>query len=318
MTTGNLTKSRHAAARAVLALVSAGALAAVGAAVTSAQTGKTTRGAFAARVVSTTLGRAPRSWSYTWPLKPFDRQHPIRAFLDDPRIGTRGGRAFHFGIDISAPDGTAVYAVEPGTVYLGSQQAVAVLAPDRTHCFGYWHIVPVVESHQAVRRHQLLGFVGKGWEHVHFAERRGSVYVNPLRDGGLGPYLDRTPPEVVRVSVVGSDLVAVAFDRPDPRVPGGWADEPVTPALLRWRVAGGCWHTAADFRTAMLPRATFTRVYTPATRQNHKSRPGVFSFYLARAWNGGAPRNGVTTIEVAASDTAGNCTVVSATVPVTR
>ena len=38
-----------------------------------------------------------------------------------------------------------------------------------------------------MHRHQLLGYVAKGWEHVHFAERRGGVYVNPLRDGGLGP-----------------------------------------------------------------------------------------------------------------------------------
>ena len=47
---------------------------------------------------------------YPWPLEPFDRQHPVRGFLNDPRIAD-ASHAFHFGIDISAPDGTAVYAV---------------------------------------------------------------------------------------------------------------------------------------------------------------------------------------------------------------
>ena len=54
---------------------------------------------------------------YPWPLKPFDRAHPVRAYFNDPRIAARS-RSFHFGIDISAPNGTAVYAVRPGVVHL--------------------------------------------------------------------------------------------------------------------------------------------------------------------------------------------------------
>ncbi|MGZ6266594.1 MAG: hypothetical protein ACXWN4_06790, partial [Candidatus Limnocylindrales bacterium] len=57
-------------------------------------------------VVSTTISKQKRTWSYDWPVKPFDRQHPVRAFLNDPRIGKHGSRAFHFGIDVAAPDGT--------------------------------------------------------------------------------------------------------------------------------------------------------------------------------------------------------------------
>ena len=33
-------------------------------------------------------------------VKPFNRQHPVRGYLNDPR-----GNDFHFGIDISAPTG---------------------------------------------------------------------------------------------------------------------------------------------------------------------------------------------------------------------
>ena len=62
--------------------------------------------------------------SYGWPVKPFDEQHPVRGFFCDPRIGAKGGKAFHFGVDVSAPDGTAVYAVEGGKVHSEGAQNV--------------------------------------------------------------------------------------------------------------------------------------------------------------------------------------------------
>ena len=233
----------------------------------------------------------------------------MRGFFNDPRIGRHGGRAFHFGIDISAPDGTAVYAVESGKVYFDSARAIAVVALDRSHTFGYWHIVPVVRSHQTVAKHQLLGHIDKGWGHVHFAESWRKNYVNPLRNGGLGPYTDHTAPTIDAIELDTGNLVVSAHDTPDPRVPGEWADEPVAPALLQWRVVDadgpGTWRTAADFRSTMLPASEFTHVYTPATVQNHIGRPGQLWFYLARSWNRGA------TIEVRASDTAGNTVTVS-------
>jgi murein DD-endopeptidase MepM/ murein hydrolase activator NlpD len=265
-------------------------------------------------LVTATRSTRNRSWTYGWPLEPFDSQHPIRAFLDDPRIGHEGGVSFHFGVDISAPDGTAVYAVEGGTVHVQSRRAIAVVAPDGSHRFGYWHIVPSVRNHQQVVRHQLLGHIAAGWEHVHFAERRGGVYVNPLRDGGLGPYYDRTPPTVDAISLAGFALVVTAHDTPDPRVPGAWANEPVTPALIRWRVDGGNWQTAVDFRAAMLPRTAFRSVYTPETRQNLKGKPGDFSFYLVRHWS----LAGTHRVDVEVSDTVGNRSVASGLVRTAR
>lgn len=264
--------------------------------------------------VRTTYGLRARTFSYNWPVKPFGRQHPVRGFLNDPRIAKRGSCAFHFGIDISAPDGTAVYAVEAGTVYFDSPRAIAVVALDRSHTFGYWHIVPVVRSHQRVGLHQLLGHIDKGWGHVHFAELRARVYVNPLRNGGLGPYTDRTPPTVSAVRLIDGNLVASAYDTPDPRVPGAWAGEPVAPALVRWRVVdadgAGPWRTVADFRSTMQPASAFHQVYTPATVQNHIGEPGRLWFYLARDWNDSEPSANYT-VQVEASDTAGNTVVVS-------
>jgi hypothetical protein len=313
VTTGNLIQSRSAGLRAALALLVTGLVAALATTAISAGSagGEAHVTVGTVRVVSRMLSTQPRTWSYAWPVKPFNRQHPVRAFLNDPRIGDKGVTSFHFGIDVSAPDGTAVYAVEGGKVYMDSPRAVAVVAPDGTHSFAYWHIVPVVRSHQVVRKHQLLGHIEKGWEHVHFAERCGNVYVNPLRNGGLGPYTDHTAPRVAGVGLRGSDLVATAFDTPDPSVPGAWARLPVTSALLRWRVGGGRWHTAIDSRSAMLPRGDFAQIYTPATRQNHKGKPGCFSYYLQRNWSERGLESGTVTVEVAASDTAGNCTIVS-------
>ena len=247
-------------------------------------------------------------------MKPFARQHPVRAFLNDPRIGKHSA-AFHFGIDISVPDGTPVYAVEAGTVYLNNARSIAVVAPGGSRTFGYWHVRPVVKSHQAVERHQLIAYVAKGWGHVHFAERHGETYVNPLRNGGLGPYTDHTPPTIDRVKVSGSSLSVAAHDTPDPKVPGAWASEPVTPALLRWRIVPTTgtarpWTTVVDFRPAMLDKADFRKVYTPETRQNHEGKPGRFSFYLTRTWSSTA----ATTVQIEVSDSAGNFSIYTARV----
>jgi hypothetical protein len=262
---------------------------------------------------------APLAGSYDWPVKPFNRQHPVRAFFDDPRIG-RYEHVFHFGIDIAAPDGAAVYAVAPGRVWLAGE-SVAVVSDGRV--FGYWHIRAAVTRGQYVARHQLLGHVMTGWGHVHFAESHSHRYVNPLRPGGLEPYRDLTPPTVV---AAGTDrgkpgplhgrvtLVADAFDTTTPRIAGPWHDEPVTPALVRSRVLKEGvpvidWHTAADFRTELMPPSAFRRIYSPATRQNHKGEPGLFCFNLMRAFDTTSLEDGSYRLQVEVSDTRGNRSV---------
>jgi hypothetical protein len=263
--------------------------------------------------------------AYGWPLEPFDRAHPVRANFNDPRIsGT--SRAFHFGVDISAPNGTPVYAVAGGTVHLEDARAISVAASGVD--FGYWHVVPAVKHRQRVRKHQLLGHVEAPWLHVHFAEHRAGVYRNPLRKAGLTPWRDTTRPQVTGISFLldghvlpatfvrgAVDVVVEAHDTPPIRVPPPWNGLPVTPAQIRWRVLHKngrvvrAWHTPVDFTKGLIPRERFAAVYAAGTRQNHAGKPGLYRFYLAHTWSTPRLRNGPYVLEVEASDLAGNARV---------
>ena len=85
--------------------------------------------------------------AYPWPVKPFNKQHPIRANFGDPRtvflgsifddgLSGPGTFLFHNGVDISAPDGTPVYPVVSGTAHVDAENTL-VLSPEVQHlaCF---------------------------------------------------------------------------------------------------------------------------------------------------------------------------------------
>ena len=151
-----------------------------------------------------TCGPRPRGQqeaAYGWPVKPFHRQHPVRGYFGDPRIGNGGAsRSFHFGVDVSAPDGTAVYATVAGTVdrHPLHDDVVVIQRADGVE-LEYWHVSPAVSSGQRVIAYRtVIGHILKPWAHVHFSERRNGVYVNPLRPGAMGPYVDQTCPAAAR------------------------------------------------------------------------------------------------------------------------
>jgi hypothetical protein len=265
----------------------------------------------------------PSSADYGWPLRPFHLQHPVRGFFGDPRgYGHHYERGqIHFGIDISAPDGTPVYATLSGEISIHPLHPDTVIVRSGAVSFEYWHLDPGVESGHAIAYRTVIGRVGRGWAHVHFSERIGGVYVNPLRVGALAPYRDSTRPTVHSISferdgtAVGRrtlggsfDLVAEAYDDTPLEVPAPWNSKPVAPALVRWRIVGVTgWQTAADFR-ASLP-SCFTDVYARWTHQNRdfrRSGRGRYRFLLRRAWNSRAVHDGTYQLEVAVSDTAGN------------
>jgi murein DD-endopeptidase MepM/ murein hydrolase activator NlpD len=301
----------------------------VSAAPRSAQTVPTAPRCFGTQAeIATTTRLANRQKSrpaYGWPLKPFNRQHPIRGFFNDPRTGDHDSHSFHFGVDISAPDGTPVYAVLGGVVHMTSGRAIAVV-----HAGGwstaYWHIVPVVRHLQSVRKHQLVGRIEAPWLHVHFAERRDGEFVNPLRPGALGPYKDKTVPTIagVRIRADGRtqdsdyvhgnvNVVVDAYDTTPMRVPAPWNDLPVTPARIRWRIvkANGVavpWQEGVDFRYRLVRAARFDDVYAPSTQKNYPPKVGRYCFYVARAWNTRTLANGAYGLQIEAVDTRGNRT----------
>lgn len=289
--------------------------------------------ALIAAVAAVAAPNAVHAGSYGWPLKPFDRQHPVRGFFGDPRIGEGANghaesKTFHFGIDISAADGTAVYATASGSIVWEPErpETIAIRADDG-RVFAYWHIIPTVRNGQtAVAYGTLLGHISRGWGHVHFAELLGGRYVNPLRRDALAPYADSTRPTihafsferegraVQRTRLSGRfDLVAESWDETPMHVAGKWADKPVMPAVVRWRIRGersahSHWRTALDFTGTIPAPSSFDTVYAPWTRQNRPWRDGRYRVRLAANWDSSSLRDGKHVLEVEAIDTRGNAT----------
>jgi len=290
-------------------------------------------------------GRAARIFEpYRWPIRPFDRQHPVRGFFGDPRtfyaeLGgvasstTDGLFSFHNGVDIVAHAGTKVYSVLSGVVTRATVDEVVVRSGRRS--FQYWHLLPkVTAGERASSLSTVLGVVRPGPGHVHLTEMRGSCVVNPLAPGHLTPYRDRTRPVVLGIEVRSREgdvldvhgirkpfeLDASAEDIPWPAVPGLWHGMPVTPALVRWRLTGPDGlvvvpeRTAADFRTTIPPNRDFWDVYAADTHENFPEVPfpsealerGRYIFRLTPPCDPLRLAPGTYTVTVTASDTAGN------------
>ncbi len=292
------------------------------------------------------LVTAAAASAYPWPVRPFNKAHPVRADFGDPRtifdlslftdgLQGPGDFQFHNGVDIAAPDGTPVYPVVSGTVKLFDGTEIAVKAGDgRT--FQYFHLVPVVQDgEKVIAKQTLLGYVGHTYGHVHLTEIRGSQVWNPLAKGGLAPYRDTTQPHVTSIfmrsegslapldplGVCGNvSIVAEAYDHPTMRVPGSFAGFPVSPALVTWsmrKVGAGVVQpelTAFDVRTGLPTHLEFWDLYARGTYQNaprFASRqftlmPGRFLYNLNPSFDTRALANGVYQVSAAAADVRGN------------
>jgi hypothetical protein len=283
--------------------------------------------------------------AYPWPLKPFDKQHAIRADFGDPRTrfwntmltdGLQGPGMFQFhnGIDIAAPEGTPVYPVVSGTVRLIDDAAVAVRTKDgRT--FQYFHIVPtVINGDRVLARRTVIGYVMRAFDHVHLGEIRHRVIRNPLAAGGISPYIDRTVPVVDAIAfrppqsllpldpgtICGTvSLAATAHDTPPLPVPGAFGGFPVSPALVTWSLANvdGSFFVsglpAADFRKTLPAARNFWSVYARGSYQNAPRfsnrqyfMAGRFMYNLTSLLDTRFYPNGVYEIGVQVSDMRGN------------
>jgi len=243
-----------------------------------------------------------RPLSYHWPVKPFDRQHPIRGGFGDPRTvspdepfgltgpSESGAYSFHNGIDIVAAPGTAVYPVVSGRVVRAISDEISIHTADG-RSFQYYHLSKdraIRPGKFVVAYHTVLGWIRTRYGHVHLAEIDGHLVHNPLDPGHLEPYHDWTKPAATELYVddgpvpspvegraVGlRDRLAVdVSDPPAMDVPGEWSGLPQAPALVEWRMfhAGtySPWHVVVDFRETEPTPREFWSVYAPGSYQNH-------------------------------------------------
>ena len=302
----------------------------------------------AALATEPAAAHAASGGGFGYPVKPFDREHPIRGNFGDPRsqflgpptldtvLHGSGSFSFHQGVDISAPNGTAVYPVADGTVKTVTAEWVRVESGGG-RAFEYWHIRPRVRVGQHVEaRKTVLGRIMKPAGHVHLTEYENGRVVNPLARGRLTPYHDTTQPSVRSIAfrqtdtgpallpgfVRGKVEIAVdAQDMPTMPVKGEWRNLPVTPALLTWRIRSWTGRTvvgrqvAADYRTTVPANSSFWNVYARGTYQNmsvfgpHYSylQRGCFLFKLTpRPFDTRRLHDGVYDLVVTATDIRGN------------
>jgi hypothetical protein len=283
---------------------------------------------------------APRA--YSWPVWPFDQQHPVRGNFGDPRIITWFGPLgshlpgdvnyqFHNGVDIVAPDGSPVYPVLDGEVRKVGFDYVVVAGTRRI--FQYWHIRPAVQVGERVGAQMtVLGTILPGAGHVHLTEIDDMRVRNPLAPGHLYPYRDDIPPVVDDVQLLTTDdaqvdpsdvhglveIVAQAHDESSMPVPGRWAGMPVTPAELTWTLLGAGGEVydekiGVDFRSGLPRPRRFWSVYANGTYQNWPvvdgrrigRTPGRYLFRLGQLDAASLPE-GAYTLRVHAFDVCGN------------
>jgi hypothetical protein len=284
--------------------------------------------------------------SFGYPIKPFNREHLIRANLGDPRMqfagpptmGTllHGGGtfSFHQGVDIASTPGTPVYPVVDGTVSVVSREWIRV-SSGGGRAFEYWHIHPLVRVGQSVTARQtILGHINHPSNHVHLTEYEGGRVVNPLVPGRLTPYHDSSRPTVRGIMLRRADsgpalfpnfvrgnieIVADAEDMPTHSNRVDWYG-PTTPAVVTWQVRTMSGRVvvpqriAVDFRSAAPPGSAFWSVYARGTYQNqtvfgrHYSyrERGNYLFKIAPSFDTRQLRDGVYDLTVRATDVRGN------------
>lgn len=133
---------------------------------------------------------------YPWPVSPFSEQHGINGTLGECRDDRDH---FHKGVDVVGPSGTRVYPVVNGTVtyvYKIGINAYVEVTDNTNRVYKYQHIDPVVKKDSVVTAGvTILGTVKNiSNPHLHFEDGLGSS--NPLRDGGLTPFVDSTSPVI--------------------------------------------------------------------------------------------------------------------------
>ncbi len=126
---------------------------------------------------------------YPWPIAPMNQQHNISGTFGEFRHGPP--IHYHNAVDIPAPEGTPVYAVQGGEVlWLGSGFNGGI----RVGRFAYVHVYPRsdLQLGDTVGQGEVVGYINSG-AHVHFKDGGGSSTYplrNPLMPDAIQPFND--------------------------------------------------------------------------------------------------------------------------------
>jgi hypothetical protein len=183
-----------------------------------------------------------------WPLRPFHKQHAIRAGINELRPAN-----FHVAVDIEARNSQPVYAIQSGYAsirYRGTPDVNVDVGR-----FFYWHINPTVSDGQYVIAYRtVIGRVLKSFYHLALSEGSTADYLNPLRPGGsLRPYTNTEPPVIGVPRIFRDGRVIVGAFGPQSFVQTGMPYEtPVlAPSSLAWRLYDARRHALTGLQWAM-------------------------------------------------------------------
>lgn len=211
-----------------------------------------------------------------WPLRPFHKQHAIRAGIDELRPAN-----FHVAVDIEANNYEPVYAIQSGYASVsdtGSYHDTKVTVGN----FTYWHIAPTVYSGQYVVAYQTeIGAVEHGFGHVAFSEGGDNDYLNPLRPGGpLQPYTDHDAP-VIGVPQIFPDgrVIVGAFDPQSFIDRSSYLTPVLAPAGLAWRLYDAKGHAITSLQWALRSSGYISPSLKPVIFAPGASNPGFACFY---------------------------------------
>lgn len=214
-----------------------------------------------------------------WPIKPFHRQHAIRAGLNELRDAN-----FHVAVDIEAANFQRVYALQSGHASI-RYPGTADVNVDVGN-FYYWHIRPLVSNGQYVTAGKtVIGRVMYGFYHVALSEGSTSDYLNPLRPGGsLHPYRDTEPPVIGKPRIFSDGRVIVgAFDPQSFVATGFHYETPVlAPAALAWRLYDSHGHALTGLEWALRGSQNPPPSLRPVVFAPGATAPGFACFFSRR------------------------------------
>ena len=214
-----------------------------------------------------------------WPLRPFHKQHAIRAGINELRTAN-----FHVAVDIEAHNSQPVYAIQSGRAsirYPGTGDVNVDVGR-----FYYWHIHPTVANGENVTAYKtVIGTVLGGFYHVALSEGTTSDYLNPLRPGGsLRPYTDTEPPIIGLPRIFADGRVIVGSFDPQSFVATGFPYEtPVlAPSSLAWRLYDARNRPLTGLEWAMRGSQNYAPNLKPVIFAPGAANPGFQCFFTRR------------------------------------